>query len=183
MQIINNDIGRKIFFVADWHIGHRNIIKYCNRPFESVNQMNSYIQKRHNQTVGKDDVVYVLGDVTFLNMESSKEFIKSLNGFKFLIKGNHDRKSNEYYRKLGFIEVYDNPIIFGKNTILSHEPIMDELYNKSPLFNIYGHIHDKALNIPGDHKFCCSVEKTDYKPVSLNEIIQFASSEIKPVIS
>lgn len=158
---------RKIFIYSDPHFGHKNVIKYANRPFSSINEMNSQLIKNFNKVVGHDDVVYILGDFSFLNTISTTEILKSLNGYKFLIKGNHDTKTNSAYRKMGFVEVYDKPILLLNKYLLSHEPV--EFYIGSSAINIYGHLHDKAENNTR-YEFCACVEKTDYKPVSLEYI-------------
>lgn len=54
-----------IYFIADTHFYHENIIKYCNRPFKNSKQMNEYIVNKWNSVVTKDDIVYHLGDVGF----------------------------------------------------------------------------------------------------------------------
>jgi len=55
------------WFTADFHLGHANIIKYCERPFRNVLEMNRTIIKKHNERVKKDDIVYFLGDFCFRN--------------------------------------------------------------------------------------------------------------------
>ena len=52
----------RIFFTADTHWGHRNIIRYCQRPFADVDEMNEALITNWNSTVGKDDIVFHLGD-------------------------------------------------------------------------------------------------------------------------
>ena len=162
---------RNIFIYSDPHFGHKNVIKYANRPFQTVNEMNSQLIKNFNKVVKNEDVVYILGDFSFLNTVSSKEILKSLNGYKFLIKGNHDRKTSTAYRKMGFIDVYDKPIVLMNYFILSHEPI-DE--NTGDLINIYGHLHQNGYN-DSSNRFCACVEKTDYKPISLNDIEDYCN--------
>ena len=157
---------RKIWVTSDFHFGHRNVIKYCNRPFANLSEMNTQLIKNYNKLVNNEDIVYILGDISFLNTQSTTEIIRSLHGYKFLIKGNHDPKSNAAYRKMGFMEVYDKPIVLMDKYILSHEPIATYT---SHLINIYGHMHDKAIN-DSDNRFCCCLEKTDYKPITLEEI-------------
>ena len=104
---------KKIWVTSDWHLGHKNVIKYANRPFKDITEMNNILRKNFNKVVESHDIVYILGDISFLNTVSTTEWIKSLNGFKFLIKGNHDPKTNTAYRKMGFSEVYDHPILLG----------------------------------------------------------------------
>lgn len=166
MKINLQETG-KIWFTADWHLGHHNVIKYCNRPFKTTNEMNTTLIKNYNSKVGHHDIVYFLGDFSFLDTKSTKQILSSLNGFKFLIKGNHDRKTNTAYRNLGFMEVYDKPIIL-EDFVLSHEPIDLQIY-PSDLKFINGHLHNNT-DCKDKQQFCVSVEKTNYFPISLQEI-------------
>ena len=154
---------KNIWFTADLHFGHKNVIGYCNRPFANVSEMNSKLIKNFNKTVGKNDIVYILGDLSFLNTKSTKEIVSHLNGFKFLVKGNHDPKTNTFYRKIGFIEVYDKPIILFNKYLLSHDIIQT-----NDFINIHGHTHQTVKN--SVNNICVSVEMTDYKPISLDKI-------------
>ena len=79
-----------IFFTSDTHFCHKNIIRYCNRPFENTNKMDKQLINLWNSVVKKDDIVYHLGDFSFHNATTSKKILEQLNGHKFLIKGNHD---------------------------------------------------------------------------------------------
>lgn len=159
---------RHIWLTADWHLGHHNVIKYCNRPFQTTNEMNTTLIKNYNKLVDKNDIVYFLGDFSFLDVKSTKQILDNLNGFKFLIKGNHDRRTNTAYRKLGFIEVYDKPIILG-DFILSHEPFVNA--NSNDFKIIHGHLHNN-VELNKDNHFCCSIENTNYKPITLQEIVE-----------
>ena len=161
-----NVMNKKIWFIADFHFGHNNVIKYCDRPFKTTTEMNTTMIKNFNNVVGKNDVVYILGDISWLNTQSTKQIIKSLNGFKFLVKGNHDRKGNQYYRNMGFVEVYDHPIILDDKIALSHNPLYTNY------LNIHGHTHTVKANKRGTNRFCVSVEMINYTPISLQEIIE-----------
>ena len=99
----------KTFFIADTHFSDDNIRRYENRPFHNTESMDAEMIKRWNTEVAKDDCVYVLGD--FGTEGHEKIVLTQLNGVKYLIKGNHDTKSNSEYRQFGFEEVYDHPII------------------------------------------------------------------------
>ena len=153
------------YVIADMHFNHNNIIKYCNRPFENVQEMNEYIISKWNEDVSKNDIIYVLGDVGFGSTENLGNIINRLNGNKILILGNHDRKrSINSWRNLGFQEVHKKPITVG-NAIFSHEPIkVDE-----NTLNIFGHIHNKPYpeEFNDDNHICVSLERTEYKPVPL----------------
>ena len=95
----------KTYFLADTHFGDERIRRYENRPFESTAQMDSVLIQRWNDTVSTEDEVYILGDFGAEGYEA--DILSRLNGRKILVKGNHDTKANEEYRRLGFLEVYD----------------------------------------------------------------------------
>lgn len=90
----------KLFIISDTHFFHQNIIKYCQRPFKDVDEMTEQLIINWNKSVGTDDVVLHLGDVTF-NYNRTFEVMKQLNGHKQLILGNHDWGSAKMDR-LGF---------------------------------------------------------------------------------
>lgn len=81
----------KIFFTSDLHFGHKNIIRFDNRPFSTVEEMDEALIRNWNAKVSDEDTVYVLGDISWYNDAKTSEIINSLHGHKILIKGNHDR--------------------------------------------------------------------------------------------
>ena len=152
-----------IFFIADTHFGDERILRYENRPFKNAEEMNGEIIRRWNSAVTEDDTVYHLGDV------GDDSLVKSLNGRKFLIKGNHDTAENERYRRAGFLEVYDLPVILEQFWILSHEPLY--VSKNMPYANIFGHVHANPIyKDSSGQSFCASVERISYAPVSFGEI-------------
>jgi calcineurin-like phosphoesterase family protein len=84
----------KKFYISDLHIGHKNILNLDNRPFFNLADMKETIIDNWNKVVGKNDSVYVLGDMFWNNSEISIVLPK-LNGMKYLVKGNHDRVDEE----------------------------------------------------------------------------------------
>ena len=83
---------QKIFFTSDLHFGHENVLRFDNRPFETVDEMDDELIKRWNDKVAKGDLVYVLGDLIWKTATNEAvQIIKRLNGQIVLIKGNHDR--------------------------------------------------------------------------------------------
>jgi calcineurin-like phosphoesterase family protein len=157
----------RIFFVADTHFGDEAILHYENRPFKTVDEMDSSIIKDWNKTVDDSDTVFVIGD--FGGVGREKKILNKLNGKKILIKGNHDLKSNQEYRLDGFAEVYDFPVIFEEFWILSHAPIY--VNTNMPYANIFGHVHNNPIfkDYSNQH-FCVSIERLNYKPISFDEI-------------
>ena len=78
------------FFTADEHYGHENIIKYCDRPFTSVDAMDAEMIQRHNVMVGPKDVVIHAGDFTLSKKPLAENYIRQLNGTHIFLKGSHD---------------------------------------------------------------------------------------------
>ena len=164
-----------VYFIADTHFGEENIRLYENRPFVDITEMDNVLQKRWNSHVNQQDTIYVLGDFGANGQE--KEILAQLNGRKFLVKGNHDIQTNQYYRDCGFIEVYDYPIIFKDFWILSHEPLY--VNTNMPYANIFGHVHNSPIfKTYSNQHYCVSVERTQYAPISFDEIIMTIQKSI-----
>lgn len=158
-----------IYFIADTHFTEENIIKYENRPFKNVQEMDDSLINAWNKIVTDEDMVYVLGD--FGGKRYEKFILSELNGKKYLIKGNHDENSNEYYRNSGFVEVYDHPIILNNFWILSHEPLY--VNENMPYANIFGHVHNSPIyKTYSKNHYCVSVERTNWSPVSFDTIMK-----------
>lgn len=169
-----------IYFIADTHFYHKSIIPYCERPFHSVDEMNSKMISNWNSVVTDRDTVYFLGDFGFASAPKLKDIVSQLNGYKILVKGNHDRDRGETsWKSIGFNEVIDKPyeLIYvdkynqTQKVLLSHEPIYISDYD----FNIHGHIHDTPLgdefpNMNPNNHLCVSVERIKYTPISFQEI-------------
>lgn len=122
----------KIWFTSDLHFSHKNVIKYCNRPFESVEEMRYKLIENWNDVVQSEDVVYVLGDVFFCGTQEATRIMQQLNGVKILIRGNHDQKPTKMI-KLGFHAVLENAemMIAGTKVNLSHFPYKPNIPEKA----------------------------------------------------
>jgi len=82
-----------IWFTADHHFFHRNIIKYCNRPFPNPEEMHQRMIYEWNSTVGNGDTVHYLGDLSLGSKSATRRLFEALNGKKILYRGSHDRPS------------------------------------------------------------------------------------------
>lgn len=78
-----------IFFTSDQHYWHANVIKYCDRPFASVEEMNEMMVIAYNMTVKPEDQVIHLGDFS-MAFRAVETFPQRLLGDKILVPGNHD---------------------------------------------------------------------------------------------
>jgi calcineurin-like phosphoesterase family protein len=164
----------KTWFTSDHHFGHANIIKYCNRPFNSVGHMNAMMEFTWNSIVSPDDLVYYLGDFA-MNPKTVPEIVARLHGKKILIPGNHDRcyrlksaKWVDHYLAAGFesVEMERRLEIAGESVLLNHLPYRNTLKLDLKFFElrpvdhggwlIHGHVHDrwkvsrKQINVSAD---------------------------------
>jgi calcineurin-like phosphoesterase family protein len=141
-----------IFFTADLHFGHRSVIRYCNRPHDSADEMDAFIIKRWNEQVPKQGAsVFLIGDVSMVSPKRTKAIIKQLNGTLFLVRGNHDRRLSR-----GFTDDYfawDTDLhemkVDGQDVVLCHYPIAS--WNKMAYgsWMLHGHCHGRYRK---DHK-------------------------------
>ena len=163
-----------IWVTSDWHFNHANILRYCRPQFANIDEHNKYIIDRFNATVGKDDLVYVLGDVGFTPMTNLIPLVQSMHGRKVLLIGNHDRGTIGEYRKAGFIEVIKHPIYYSSNIILSHVPVQECLDNPWAI-NLHGHLHNSTLSLP--NYVNVNVELHDFLPLDMKVFEEKARAE------
>ena len=128
------------FVTSDLHFHHENMIKYCNRPFKTMNEMHEVMIERWNKKVSPSDQVYVLGDFCWGDsIRVHQRILKKLNGCKFLIIGNHDEERPRFYISAGFRAVY-YPYFEIDDMVLCHDPALSQV-DRSRKF-LVGHIHD-----------------------------------------
>lgn len=160
-------MSAKTFFIGDTHFGDENILRFENRPFRNVDNMDLTLIDNWNNRISKDDEIYIVGDFGAVGYESA--ILEKLNGTIYLIKGNHDTKSNDEYRKYGFAEVYDKSILFNDFWIISHEPLY--VSENMPYANIFAHVHKSPIYKDfSPHHFCVSAERIGFTPISFTEI-------------
>jgi len=161
------------YFTSDHHFGHKNVIKYCGRPYKSVEEMNEDLVSRWNEIVQADDWVYYLGD--FSMSKKALTYVKLLNGHKALIPGNHDTcfpghknwlKQEQFYRDAGFEHIFVTPqerCISGIDMMMWHLPYVPDLrpdgydvrYEQWRIKDdgrwlLHGHVHERLVE-EGSH--------------------------------
>ncbi len=146
----------KIFFTADLHFGHKNVLKHCkNRPFAEQNDTvahDKWLMELWNSTIGKKDVIYILGDLTFLGRDDARRLVEKLNGRKHLIVGNHDgsveQLTNYFVTISPLKDIVIKPTsypVLRENLCLTlcHYPMVS--WNKKPdgAIMLHGHCHGR----------------------------------------
>jgi len=151
-----------IFFTADLHFDHKNILAYTNRPWNTLGEMNQGLVDNWNSVVGKKDMTYVVGDFAWRNHAS---WFHRLNGKKILIRGNHD-KMNQKCLAL-WTEVHDLKWIQVENhhMLLCHYQLVSWPGEYRGAWHFYGHAHARAREF--DDLAACDVgiDCWDYTPV------------------
>lgn len=168
-ELFTIDELMNVFVISDHHFYHENIIKYCNRPFKNLREMNYVMIERWNSVVGKNDTVLHLGDFSFGDKRTVSRIRKHLNGKIYMVKGNHDKHGVSWYNNVG-INMVKKPFIIG-NFLFSHARKMDIGPN---MIGICGHSHNKIplLTESGSNKFYnVSVENLNYTPIRIKDLL------------
>ena len=166
------------FFTADTHFGHTNILKYCNRPFKSVDEMDEALIRNWNVKVKPEDIVYHLGDFSF---GPAKKYADRLNGTINFIRGNHDKPLEVYLReeKKLYSHIKDVAAIFvdKQQFFLSH--YAHRVWPKSHrgTWHLYGHSHGTLPDDPNSLSFDCGVDCHNYEPISFEEVAKIMAKK------
>jgi len=175
----------EIFLLSDDHYFHANIIRYCNRPWKDVNEMNVEMERRHNFVITPDDIWICVGDLTAGVGDRKNELamlIKRLNGKKVLVRGNHDHQKDDFYLNSGFTRVVDH--LFYAGVLFSHVPgvlgvehphpmaqiTIDYQKKYNPVLTIHGHEHRTGTPEHVNH-FNCAADRHDFMPFTLCSVM------------
>lgn len=177
------------YYIADTHFGHRNVIKFDSRPFDSMDEMEKIIINNWNSVVNDEDVVYVLGDFSWYKEEKTLEILDMLNGKKVLIMGNHDRISpavaKKFSSRVTYLEINDGE----DRVVMSHYPMPFWNGQFRNTVHLYGHVHNSyqqkylekvkaeiryVQNIPMRmYNVGCMMPYMEYRPKTLKEILDY----------
>jgi calcineurin-like phosphoesterase family protein len=155
-----------IWFTSDLHLGHANIIKYCNRPFAHADEMDKTIIDNVFSRLHNGDVLYILGDISFI-AETTKSFYMSLMQAgitPILVKGNHDRFPKEF----GIVPTMLDIGIEGQKITLSHYAMRTWNCSCHGAWQLYGHSHGKLP--PFGKQWDVGVDNNNFYPLSFSEV-------------
>ena len=155
-----------IYLTADLHLNHKNIIKYCNRPYFDLHNMNFSLIQNWNSVVNHGDAVYILGDFGFFDNDLViKKYVEQLKGNKILITGNHDRKTVKNCDHFKEITNYKKINYDKKTIIMFHYPIASWDRKHHGSYHAYGHCHGVFKNCGLSHDV--GVDNNNYTPISI----------------
>ncbi len=183
--------GSKVYLTSDTHFHHQNIIKFCDRPFKDVEEMNYKLVESWNKKVPHDGLVFHLGDFAWGGYDNWKNIRDQLNGEIVLIKGNHDIKNMSAKAEEELFKFSAQQMLIeveGRKIYLNHYPFLcyAGVYRdpKGLVYQAYGHVHSglgkKGQDIPRlihtyPMQYDVGVDNNNYEPISwaeLNEKIQ-----------
>ena len=160
------------YHIADTHFFHKNIIKYCARPYDNVSKMNNCLINNWNSIVKLGDTVYVEGDLALGgDIQRLTSLIKRLNGNKHLILGNHDELNVWKYLDMGFLSVHTS-LQLPNGWYLAHDPAIATALPKGSVL-ICGHVHtlfSQIISQNGVKVVNVGVDVRGMKPTSQEQI-------------
>ncbi len=197
------DSGHRVWFTADLHLGHGNIIKYCQRPFltaeereraesdlrggwrvsrDTINAHDAALLDAINETVRCDDTLWILGDFCWGGRDSAERYrrricCRNVN----LVRGNHDHSSVEAV----FGVVIDQGMIFvnDQRIWLNHYPMRSWNGSFHGAWHLYGHVHGRLSAEDAANPWMLTrdvgVDACGYRPVSFDEIAAYMAPRIQ----
>jgi len=175
-----------IYFTADTHFCHANIIDSCNRPFNDVGEMDQTLIENWNSCVKNRDEIYILGDFLYRGKgKDANAILAKLKGRKYLIKGNHERYlTDPEFKPEAFEWIKDYYVLkhHGIKIVLFHYPLLSWDGSHRGSIHLYGHVHNSGLKHPefgeklrvlGPNAFNVGVDVNNFYPVSIKKIFGF----------
>lgn len=182
--------GDKVFFTADTHFYHANIIEFCHRPFRSVDDMNETLIANWNKAVGADDIVFHLGDFCLGNSAKWNRLLDRLNGKIYLILGNHDLRNfrKSYAERFESVAMQMNIEVDNQKIYLNHYPFLCYDGSYDGVCQLFGHVHTNRNNTGYDAtrlkmlfptQYDVGVDNNDFTPASYAQVKEIIEKQIE----
>ena len=177
-----------IYFTADLHFGHSNVISYENRPFQTVEEMDGALIQHWNRRVSPEDEIFILGDLTLKGPEKANAVLEQLQGRKYLVRGNHDG----YVERAAFCQAhfqwvkdYHELVYQGRRFILCHYPLLSWNGMWRGAVHLHGHQHNPPCYNEENRKIGLArldvgVDAQNMAPISLEELLAFWKAQEQP---
>ena len=177
-----------IWFTSDLHLGHENIIKYCNRPFSSIEEMDEELITRWNDVVSQNDTIYHLGDFALGSHQVAVRYLEQLNGRIILQQGSHD--SRWFDRDFGDGRISTIPPLhsvvlpiqkgeYEQIAVLCHCAMRTWDRSHYGSWHLFGHSHGKLE--PYGLSFDVGVDTHNFYPWSLDEVAE-KMAPLSPIV-
>lgn len=187
--------GDNIYFTSDTHFHHENILKFCNRPFSDIQEMDNKLVENWNSVVSEDSLVFHLGDFAWGGYNAWKHVRDRLNGEIILIKGNHEEKNmtQTAERELFSLVAYQVKIrVEDRAVYLNHYPFLTYAgvyrIEKDMVWQLYGHTHSGPLSSNGKDmsrlemafptQYDVGVDNNSFRPISWNSVKEIINAQV-----
>ena len=151
------------FFTSDEHYNHKNIIKYCNRPFGSIKEMDDELIARHNSIVTEHDTTIHAGDFAFVkNIQEANKYFERLNGKHTCLKGSHDKWMLEF-----ILRIWERTIE-KQFIVVCHYAMRTWHRSHYNSWQLFGDSHGKLE--PVGKQWDIGVDNNAFYPVSFDQI-------------
>ena len=161
-----------VFFTADTHFFHDNIVTLSNRPFKDGEEMLEAIVARWNERVKRGDVVYHLGDFALTWSKDTarvEALLDRLHGSVHLITGNHDREAVKRAKGFQWIGDYKRIKVDGQAIVLFHYPLISWHGSARGAWHLHGHCHGNLKTTFGK-MMDVGVDCWNFYPVELDKV-------------
>lgn len=172
------------WFTSDHHFGHANIIRYTQRPYADVQEMDRCLIESWNAVVRPDDDIWCLGDFCYRSAKAAQTYLQRLHGRKHLICGNHDSEQTRQAAGWASSQAYAEISVDHRRLVLLHYAMRVWPGMRRNAIHLYGHSHGRlpgfrlpGFRLPGggDNPGGCldvGVDCWGYRPVSVAEIVR-----------
>lgn len=126
---------------SDLHLHHKKILDFCSstRPYADLAAMHDSFRKAWQERVEPEDVVYILGDVSFGSKKQTAKVFEDLAGKIVIIKGNHD--NSKMLSAFDVVLPYHEVIIEMTRVCMFHFPIASWHKKEHGSVHVHGHMH------------------------------------------
>ncbi len=158
------------WFSSDLHLGHGNIIRYCNRPFSTVDAMDDALISGWNAVVAPGDDVWFLGDFAARSPSSAAAYLRRLHGRVHLIFGNHDSRQVRALPGWASTQAYAEITVDKTPIVLLHYSMRVWHRSRRGGLHFFGHSHGTLAGDRQSVDVGVDYPAWRYRPVSLPEI-------------
>lgn len=169
-----------VWFTSDTHYGHGNVISYSNRPFDDERDTQEHLILNWNACVKPGDLVYHLGDFALCDEDRAIKIAKRLQGQKYLIFGNHDkrlRKSKEFLFQWIWARDLEQISVADQKIVLCHYAMLTWNQSHRGAWQLHGHSHGSLKADAHALRADVGVDCWSYLPVSFEEVRALMSTK------
>lgn len=162
------------YWIGDTHFGHHNIIRYCNRPFKNVNEMDQAMITNWNSVVKNGDEVHHVGDFCYgrgTDVAYARNIVSQLAGRIHLYLGNHDKLALQIKNQFASIQHYNEIEVEGQRMVIFHYGMRTWHHDLKGVWHLYGHSHGHLP--PMGKSVDVGVDTWNFTPISFSQLKEF----------